>query len=51
MFISRCPISWTEISYKLTVAGKSAIAGIITSPAGTFSPYTATGNMLDIVVR
>ena len=34
----------------LTLAGKSLAAGIITSPAGTLSPYTATGSKLDILI-
>lgn len=36
---------------ELTVAGKSTTAGTITSPAGTFSPYRATGSMLDMVLN
>lgn len=32
-----------------TVAGKSGAAGMGRSPAGTSSPYTATGCMADIV--
>lgn len=33
----------------ITVAGKSATAEIITSPAGTLRPYTATGSRPDMM--